>query len=109
MPVGRKSVLLEALNISWERAIKYHRWVGYWSVLIMITHSIMYVCIWVYGDGNPNYDPDGIMVEENMVPWYCSTNECTEDQARMLRINMYGFVTLSLIIVMTVFTLPWIR
>lgn len=109
MPVGRKSVLLEALNISWERAIKYHRWVGYWSVLIMITHSIMYVCIWVYGDGHPNYDPDGIMVEENMVPWYCSTNECTEDQARMLRINMYGFVTLSLIIVMTVFTLPWIR
>jgi len=25
MPIGRKSVLLEALGLSWERAVKYHR------------------------------------------------------------------------------------
>lgn len=109
MPVGRKSVLLEALNISWERAIKYHRWVGYYSVVLMFVHSVMYVAIWSYGDSNPSYDPNGGMAARNMIPWHCSTNECDEDTARMLRRNMYGFVTLFLILVMTAFTIPWIR
>ena len=97
MPVGLKSVLLEALNVSWERAIKYHRWFGYYSVVIMVAHGIMYVSIWIFGDGH------------SLAPWYCSQNECDEDQARMLRINIYGLVMLFLILVMTAFTLPWIR
>mmetsp|Transcript_26297 Transcript_26297/g.47376 ORF Transcript_26297/g.47376 Transcript_26297/m.47376 type:complete len:861 (-) Transcript_26297:120-2702(-) len=109
MPVGRKSVLLEALNVSWERAIKYHRWVGYYSVAIMVVHGLMYIAIFIHGDGHPIYDPEGVMVESNLNAWYCSRNECDEDQARMLRRNIYGLVTLFLIMVMTVFTLPWIR
>lgn len=109
MPVGRKSVLLEALGVSWERAIKYHRWVGYYSVAIMWVHSVMYVAIFIHGNGHESYDPDGSMLQMNMVPWYCHQNECDDDQARMLRINMYGLVTMFLIAVMTVFTLPWFR
>ncbi len=58
MPVGRKSVLLEALNISWERAVKYHRWVGLYTVAIMFVHGILYVAIWIYGDGHPKFDPE---------------------------------------------------
>ena len=35
LPIGRKSVLLEALGVSWERAVvRYHDWVGYYSVLV---------------------------------------------------------------------------
>jgi len=109
MPVGRKSVLLEALGMSWERAVKYHRWVGLYSVAIMFIHSVMYVGIWMHGDGHPSFDPDGEMIERNMVPWYCSKNECDEDQARTLRVNMYGFITMILILVMTGFALPWVR
>jgi len=109
MPVGRKSVLLEALGMSWERAVKYHRWVGLYSVAIMFIHSVMYVAIWMHGDGNPAFDPDGEMFQRNMVPWYCSNNECDEDQERTLRVNIYGFVTMLLILVMTGFALPWVR
>jgi len=109
MPVGRKSVLLEALGMSWERAVKYHRWVGSYSVAIMFIHSVLYVSIWIYGNGHPSFDPDGEMVERNMIPWYCAKNECDEDQARTLRVNMYGFVTMILIMIMTAFALPWVR
>lgn len=109
MPIGRKSVLLEALGLSWERAVKYHRWVGYYSVAIMVAHSLLYVSIWIYGDGHADFDPDGQLLQRNLIPWYCSRNECDDDQARMLRINMYGIVTLVLILTMTVFALPSIR
>merc|ERR1712195_133595 len=53
MPIGKKSVLLEAVGVSWERAVKYHRWVGYYTVLIIVIHSIQYLFIWIHGDGNP--------------------------------------------------------
>ena len=109
MPIGRKSVFVEALGMSWERAVKYHRWVGYYSVVIMAVHSILYMSLWVYGDGHPTFDPDSKMAQRNMVPWYCSMNECNEDEARQLRVNMYGFVTLALIMIMTAFALPWVR
>jgi len=109
MPIGRKSVFLEALGLSWERAIKYHRWVGYYSVAIMVVHSFSYVGIWIYGDGHPDFDGNNQMLSQNIDPWYCSKNECNEYQARMLRRNMYGFATLVLILTMTVFALPSIR
>ncbi len=109
MPIGRKSVLLEALGLSWERAVKYHRWIGYYSIVIMVVHSLLYVSIWIYGDGHAIFDPDGQMLQRNLIPWYCSKNECDEDQARMLRVNMYGIVTLVLILTMTIFALPSIR
>jgi len=109
MPIGRKSVLLEALGMSWDQAIKYHRWVGYYSVAIMFVHGILYIVVWVSGDGHATFDPDGKMIQRNMVPWYCSTNECTEDESRLLRVNMYGFASLTLVLVMTAFALPWVR
>jgi len=109
MPIGRKSIFLEALGMSWERAVKYHRWVGYYSVAIMVVHSLSYVGVWTHGDNHPDFDPEGQMLAQNLVPWYCSKNECDEDQARMLRINIYGAITLVLILVMTIFSLPSIR
>lgn len=109
MPVGHKSVLLESLNINWERAVKYHRWVGLYTVVIMVVHGILYVAIWIYGNGHLNFDPDGGMAARNMVPWYCSTNKCTKKESRMLRINIYGFVAVFLALVMTALTLPRFR
>ena len=109
LPIGKKSVLLEAVGVSWERAVKYHRWVGYYTVLIIVIHSIQYLFIWIHGDGNPSYDLEGEMIQQNMVPWYCSKNDCDEAQARQLRVNIYGFLTLLFIGIMTVFSTPWIR
>ena len=36
MPVGRKSVLLESMGMSWDRAIKYHRWVGFYTRIALL-------------------------------------------------------------------------
>jgi len=109
MPIGRKSVLLEAIGMSWERAVKYHRWVGNYSVLLMFIHSALYIAIWMHGNGNEAYDPDGEMMKRNMNPWYCSNNECDDDQARQLRVNMYGFATMFLVLIMTAMAVPWVR
>jgi len=109
MPVGRRSVLLEALGLSWERAIKYHRWVGFYSILLMAVHGGMYVAVWIYGNKHPTYDPDGVMLKRNMVPGWGCDDTCNADQRREHRISMYGFVSLFLVLIMAYFALPWFR
>ena len=110
MPIGRRSVLLEALGLSWERAVKYHRWVGFYTVALMVIHSFMYIGVWIHGDGHPTYDPDGVMLKHNLMPWGCAgTGECSESQTYKLRVNMYGIVCLLLVLLMTGFALPWVR
>jgi predicted ferric reductase len=108
MPIGRRSVLLEAVNMPWERAVKYHRWVGFYTVGIMAIHGFMYFGVFAHGDGHPSYDPQGVMLKHNLVPWGCN-EECDKDQRLRLRINMYGIVSLLLVLTMTGFALPWVR
>jgi len=116
MPVGRKSVLLEALGVSWDRAIKYHRWVGFYSVAIMFVHGLLYFMVLIYGNGHPVYDPKGVMMRHNLLAWGCSgvddatgEEECDADQHLILRINMYGIVTLVLVVEIAIFALPYFR
>jgi len=110
MPIGRKSILLESLGMSWDRAIKYHRWVGFYSVFIMFVHSLLYFMVIIYGNGHPVYDPDGVMLKHNLLAWGCSGHDlCDEDQALLLRINMYGIFTLILVLEITIFALPYFR
>lgn len=114
MPIGRRSVFLEAMGLSWERSVKYHRWVGYYSVILMVIHSIMYIAIFIWGNGHPVYDPDGVMIRHNLFPWGCNNPHdedewCSDATKDHLRINIYGMITMALIIVMTIFAHPWIR
>ena len=110
MPIGRKSILLEALGISWDRAIKYHRWVGFYSVFVMFVHGLLYFMVIIYANGHPVYDPDGVMLKHNLLAWGCSGHdECDEDQHLLLRINMYGIFTLVLVMEITIFALPYFR
>jgi len=115
MPIGRNSVLLEALGITWDRAIKYHRWVGFYSVFIMFVHGLLYFMVMIYGNGHPVYDPDGVMLKHNLLAWGCKGYEegdekgCDADQHLLLRINMYGIFTLVLVLEITIFALPYFR
>eukprot|EP00531_Pseudo-nitzschia_arenysensis_P006654 CAMPEP_0116136866 /NCGR_PEP_ID=MMETSP0329-20121206/11957_1 /TAXON_ID=697910 /ORGANISM="Pseudo-nitzschia arenysensis, Strain B593" /LENGTH=780 /DNA_ID=CAMNT_0003631771 /DNA_START=281 /DNA_END=2623 /DNA_ORIENTATION=+ len=118
MPVGRKSVLLEALGVSWDRAIKYHRWVGFYTTFVMILHGLFYILVLIHGNGHPVYDPDGVMLKHNLFAWGCRSDddsdsededECDVDQKLLLRINMYGITSLVLVVVMTIFALPYFR
>ena len=79
MPVGRRSILLEAMGLSWDRAIKYHRWVGFYSVAVMFVHGMLYIAVLIYGNGNPVYDPEGVMLKHNLVPGGCR-EDCDDDQ-----------------------------
>ena len=110
LPIGRRSVMLEAFCLSWERAVKYHRWIGYYTILLVLAHCVMYFGVWIYGNGHDRYDPEGNMIRRNMVPWGCGDGGlCDDDQKLQLRINMYGLVSFFFMMVMTVFTLPRIR
>lgn len=120
MPIGRKSVFLEALGLSWDRAIKYHRWVGFYTIAIMFAHGFLYFVVLIYGDGHPIYDPHGDMIEHNLLAWGCSSSEdesesedeatgCDEDQKQLLRMNTYGIIALVLILIIAIFSLPYFR
>lgn len=131
MPIGRKSVLLESLGLSWDRAIKYHRWVGFYTSAIMLLHGLCYVAVILHGNGHPRYDPEKLMLRQNLLAWGCSSSssssnydygdeperkdeheqiyECDEDQCLLLRINMFGIVSLVLTLAITVFALPYFR
>ena len=39
--------------MKWERAIKYHRWVAFYSVALMFAHGACYVAVLVHGNDNP--------------------------------------------------------
>jgi len=108
LPIGRRSVVLEALNVSWEHSVKYHRWVGYWTFVLVLLHSAMYVAVWIHGNGQSRFDPESLMIRHNLVPWGCNTT-CDNDQFRQLRINFFGIFALIFMTIMVVFSLPWIR
>jgi len=110
MPVSRKSVLLEALGLSWCRAIKYHRWVGFYSIIIMVLHGFFYFMVIIHGHGHPEYDPNGVMLKHNLLAWGCSDeNECDDNQRLRLRTNLYGILALVLVLEMGIFALPYFR
>ena len=101
MPIGRRSVLLEIMGVSWEYAIKWHRWVGAYTTFLIVVHSVMYLIVWVHGNGHHKYDPDGVMLKHNLVAGSCDGEaNCGEDQRLMLRRNIYGiFALFSLLVI----------
>lgn len=106
MPIGRKSVLLEMFGVSWEYAIKWHRMIGAYTIGLILAHGVLYFIVWIHGDGHPDYDPEGKMVEHNLLR--CDSS-CDEDQELMFRQNMYGLVTLACSIVMAVTSMSCVR
>ena len=107
LPIGRKSVVLEAINLSWEQSVKYHRWVGYYTFVLVIAHCAMYIAVWIHGNGHPRFDPDNLMIDHNLIPWGC--NACDEAQQRQLRINYFGLTAFAFMTIMIICSLPRIR
>ena len=99
------------LRVPRRYAIKWHRWIGAYTVLLIFIHSIMYFIVWIHGNGHPTYDPEGWMLRQNLVA--CNFEEvdatCTEDQNIMLRRNWYGIVSTLATIVIAITSLSVIR
>uniref|UniRef100_A0A383W8R5 Ferric oxidoreductase domain-containing protein n=1 Tax=Tetradesmus obliquus TaxID=3088 RepID=A0A383W8R5_TETOB len=47
-PITRGSVMLQALRLPYPEAIRYHRWVGHHTWLLVLLHCIMYYAAWGY-------------------------------------------------------------
>lgn len=111
MPIGRRSALLQVLGIPWEVAVKYHRWLGWYTLAILLAHTLMYIAVWIYASGHPKYDPAGNLLRHMMVPGSCNDGACDEYSDRnMLHTKMmYGFAALFIMLLMCIFSINYIR
>lgn len=50
LPVSRGSVLLRALDIPFEHAVKYHIWLGYFMMTCFTLHGHFYIIAWYSED-----------------------------------------------------------
>ena len=94
---------------------QYHCWIGYYTILLTLGHVVMFVGVWIHGNGRERFDPDGLMIQHNLVPWGCSArneegavDSCDDDTAHQLQVNLYSFAAFSLMMIMMVFALPWL-
>eukprot|EP01095_Lingulamoeba_sp_RSL-Kostka_P004996 TRINITY_DN1629_c0_g1_i1.p1 TRINITY_DN1629_c0_g1~~TRINITY_DN1629_c0_g1_i1.p1 ORF type:complete len:613 (+),score=108.90 TRINITY_DN1629_c0_g1_i1:228-2066(+) len=51
IPVSRRGIINTVLQISFERLIKYHRWIGRWLVVITSFHFAIFISYWYHEDG----------------------------------------------------------
>mmetsp|Transcript_9114 Transcript_9114/g.20309 ORF Transcript_9114/g.20309 Transcript_9114/m.20309 type:complete len:730 (+) Transcript_9114:81-2270(+) len=109
LPVSRRSVFLEILGLSWESAIKYHRWIGFHTFFVTALHSVGYIALWIYATGSAEYDPSGSMLKHNILPWGCADGTCSEHQLLRLVINLWGLGAFLLMLIMVSFSLQCVR
>ena len=46
LPVARGSVLLRLIDIPFEQAIRYHVWLGHFTMLLFTLHGLLFVIAW---------------------------------------------------------------
>ncbi|KAJ3172174.1 hypothetical protein HDU88_006989 [Geranomyces variabilis] len=54
IPVGRNSILVFLLNLPFERAIAYHRYIAYGSILLIAAHGATYIGLYASKTAYPN-------------------------------------------------------
>jgi predicted ferric reductase len=109
MPMGRKSILLEVLQVPREIAVKYHRWLGWFTLDVALLHIFLFLSVWIYANGDALYDPDGNMLRHMMVPRSCKDGSCDADTTVYHIQNMYGYGTAICMIFMSVTSLNYVR
>lgn len=45
-PVARGSPLLRLVHVPFEKAVRYHRWLGYWMLFFTLAHWVSYEAYW---------------------------------------------------------------
>lgn len=50
LPVSRGSVLLRAIDIPFEHAVKYHMWLGHFMMTLFTLHGLSYIIAWYSED-----------------------------------------------------------
>lgn len=116
MPISRRSVLLQVFDIPWEVAVKYHRWLGWYSLAAFLAHMITYIALWTHVNGDPVLDPEGNLLRHMMVPGSCNDGSCDSDtgatgkDTKKLHYEMmYGYASLFVMLFMSAFSIKYIR
>lgn len=87
LPVSRGSVLLRALDIPFEHAVKYHIWLGYFMMTCFTLHGHFYIIAW--------YSEDSLSKIFNWAPHKVA--------------NFAGVIALLAGITMWVTSISWVR
>ncbi|XP_031379062.1 ferric reduction oxidase 7, chloroplastic-like [Punica granatum] len=88
LPVARGSALLRLVDIPFERAARYHVWLGHLTMLLFTLHGLLYVIAWAM---------QGTLLEE-ITSWQASDTS-----------NFAGVIGLSVGLLMWVTSLPPVR
>jgi hypothetical protein len=48
IPVSRSSPIMRMLDVPFEHAVKYHKWLGHITLTIVFTHSVIFITIFSY-------------------------------------------------------------
>ena len=109
MPIGRRSVLLDLFGVPREAAIKYHRWLGWYTLVCLLAHTFVYIAVWAHANGHPTFNPEGDLLRHMMLAGSCNDGSCDSDTALLHTEMMYGFGSLAVMLVMSAAALNYVR
>jgi ferric-chelate reductase len=98
LPVTRNCVWMEFFNISYANGVKFHRWIGFATVITGVIHTLGYWVKWVR-DGTwqkyqlPCFHCDITKDPEGYYPWF----------------NTFGFISVLALVLMIPTSLPVVR
>ncbi|KAJ3160138.1 hypothetical protein HDU86_000974 [Geranomyces michiganensis] len=90
LPVSRNGILTLALNLSFERGIRFHRWLAYVAIGFIFAHGATYIGFY----GRAAVSPNGI----GSLLW-----------DGVFSVNLSGFISLCCAVALALTSLPWIR
>jgi len=109
MPISRRSVLLDLLNVPREVALKYHRWLGWYCLCALLAHTVVYIAVWVHANGHPIFNPEGNLLRHMMLAGSCNDGACDSETAVLHTEVMYGFAALAIMLVMCASAFNFVR
>lgn len=103
MPMGKRSIALKALGMPWEMALKYHRWVGFYTAWVFALHSFGYFALWIHmGELGKQLDGCGFRSSG------CGDGS-DEDLNFLSRMNWWGVINLFILAAITFTSWSWVR
>lgn len=109
MPISRRSVLLDLFGVPREVAVKYHRWLGWYTLWALLAHTFVYIAVWAHANGHPDYNPEGDLLRHMMLAGSCNNGDCDSDTEVLHTEMMYGFASLAIMLVMCAAAVNYIR
>ncbi|TYZ67196.1 hypothetical protein PybrP1_009934, partial [[Pythium] brassicae (nom. inval.)] len=98
IPATRNSAFMEVLGISYANGVKYHRWLGVFTVLFAVLHCIPYYWKWARKDK---------LLHESFPCFNCSIKDGEEGHERW--VTFFGELALLCFLAMSFSAIPYVR